>query len=75
MAKMFEVTSEKAIGFGCYSSGKDWRVFGWKPHIGTWTHRCGLKNALAPIIQTSRPGGSLKKEISFGLIPYSGVGD
>ena len=36
MAKMFEVTSEKAIGLGCYCSGQDWRVLGRKTRIGTW---------------------------------------
>lgn len=75
MAKMFDVTSEKAISFGCYSSGKNWRILGWKTYIRTWTDRSGLNNALAPIIQTCRPYGSFEKEISFSLIPYSGVSD
>jgi hypothetical protein len=75
MAKMFDVTSEKAISFGCYSSGENWRVLGWKTYIGTSTDRYGLNDALAPIIQTSRPCRSLKQEISLGFIPYSGVGD
>lgn len=75
MAKMFEVTSEKSIGFGCYCSGQDWRVLGRKTRIGTWADHLRLINALAPIIQTSRPCGSFKKEISLGFIPDSGVGD
>ena len=72
---MFEVTGKKAIGFGCYCSGEDWRVLGWKARIGTWTDRYGLNNSLVPIIQTCRPCGSFQKEIASGLIPYSGVGD
>ncbi len=35
MAKMFDVTREKAISFGCYSSGENWRILGWETHIGT----------------------------------------
>lgn len=75
MPKMFDVTREKAIRLGCYSTGENGRILGWKTHIRTWADRSGLNNTLAPIIQTCRPCGSFEKEISFGLIPYSGVSD
>ncbi len=75
MAKMFDVTREKAVRLGCYSSSENWRILGWKTYLGTWADRSGLSDTLAPIIQTCRPYGSFEMEISFGLIPYSGVSD